>query len=91
MPGKNDVVADLRAAGDPRLSDNKAIFTDFYIMAQMDEVVDFSSGCYLCRTERRVVNTRAGADFDVVADFNVADLGNARMLAVFRGEAEAFG
>ena len=90
MPGKNNVVADLRAAGNPRLSDNKAIFADFYVMAQVDEVVDFSSRRYLCRTKRRVVNTRAGTDFDVVSDFDVADLGNARMLAVFRSKAESF-
>ena len=90
LAGKDDVVTRFGAAGNACLGDEEAVFADFDVMAEMDEVVDFRPPPDFCRTQRGIIQARAGPDFDVVADGDIADLGDAGMLALFRGKAEAF-
>ena len=41
LAGKDDVVTRFGAAGNACLGDEEAVFADFDVMAEMDEVVDF--------------------------------------------------
>ena len=43
LSGKDAVIACFRTAGNPYLGDNEAIFPDFHIMAEMNEIIDFCS------------------------------------------------
>ena len=90
LTGKDDVIAGFGAASDARLGDEETVFTDFDVVAEMDEVVDFRPPADFRRTQGCIIETRAGADFDIVAEGDVADLRDPRMLALFRSKAEAF-
>ena len=90
LSGKDDVIAGLGATGNAGLGNDKAVFPDFDVMAEVDQVVDFSAPADLGRTESGIVQAGAGPDFDIVSEDDIADLGDAGMLPCFRGKSEAF-
>ena len=59
-------------------------------MSQMHEVVDFRTSADLSAAQGTVINSRAGTDFYVITDSNIADLRNASVLSVLGGKAETF-
>ena len=89
LSGKDNVVTGLGTAGNNRLSNDEAIFTDFNVVTQVDQVVDFSAPADLGRTESGIVQAGAGPDFDIVSEDDIADLGDAGMIPFFRGKDEA--
>ena len=80
LSGKDDVIAGLGATGNAGLGNDKAVFPDFDVMAEVDQVVDFSAPADLGRTESGIVQAGAGPDFDIVSEDDIADLGDAGML-----------
>ena len=90
LSGKDNVIAGLGTAGNAGLGNDKAIFTDFNVVTQVDQIIDFSTSANLRRPQGRIVLAGAGANFDVVTEDDVSDLRNAGMLPFFRGKAETF-
>ena len=60
------------------------------IVTEMHKVVDLRAATDRSFTECRVIDRRAGADFDIVADDDATDLANPRMFTVFGSESETF-
>ena len=90
LAGKDDVISCLGTSGNANLGNEEAIFTNFDVMAQMDEVIDFRTSADECTAEGTVIDTRAGTDFYVIFEFDVANLGDTRMLAFIGSKAKAF-
>ena len=90
LSGKDNVIAGLGTAGNAGLGNDEAIFTDFNVMAQVDQVIDFSTSANLRRPQGRIVQAGAGSNFNIVTEDDVSDLRNAGMLPFFRGKAKAF-
>lgn len=80
LSGKDNVIAGLGTAGNAGLGNDKAIFTDFNVVTQVDQIIDFSTSANLRRPQGRIVQAGAGANFDVVTEDDVSDLRNAGML-----------
>src|SRR6267154_756285 len=64
------------AAGDSRLRHQHRILSDRDVMGDLDEVVDLGPTAYDGASEGGAVDRRAGADFDVILDDDVANLGD---------------
>ena len=90
LSGKDAVIACFRTAGNPYLGDNEAIFPDFHIMAEMNEIIDFCSPFDNGTVQCPIVDAGAGPDFHVVPDFYIANLGNPRMTAFIGSKTKAF-
>ena len=57
LTGKDDVIAGFGAASDARLGDEETVFTDFDVVAEMDEVVDFRPPADFRRTQGCIIET----------------------------------
>ena len=90
LSSHDDVVADFGAAGDADLRAEEIVLADFDIVSQMAKVIDLGTTADDGIVHRAVVDSRAGADFDVVSDDGTAELANVMVMALFiGGEAEA--
>jgi hypothetical protein len=69
---ENHIVPGAAGPGDADLANYQVVASDFAIVADLDQVIDFCPGADLCRLKRASVNRRSSADFDIVLDFNVA-------------------
>ena len=67
------------------------IFSDFTIVRDLDEVINFCAALDNRRIEAGAIDTSVGADFHIVADFYVTDLRNFFALAVDFKVAKAVG
>src|SRR5690606_35443556 len=87
--GHRDVVTDGDGAGQPDLGDEQAVLADLRAVADGDQVAELRAGADDGLAERGAVDRAVGADFDVVADLDDADLRDFDPLAADRGVAEA--
>ena len=78
LAGKDAVITRLGTAGNPYLGYDEAVFPDFHIMAEMDKIVYFSTPFDNGAVKSSIIDARTGPDFYVIADFDIANLGNAR-------------
>ena len=68
-------VADLRASRNPRLRRNHDVGSHNVVMANVHQVVQLGAGADNRLVQRAAVDGAVGADLDVVADDQLADLG----------------
>src|SRR5262249_57380102 len=74
LPADHGVIAYLDAAGESGLGGNDHVPAEAAVVSDVDHVVELSAIADAGRTERGAVHATVGADLDVVADFNRADL-----------------
>ncbi len=74
LAADHDPVADLGAAADPRLSGDHSIVADFYIMRDLDQVVQLGAFTDKGRPDRRPVDRYIGADLHPILDQYIPDL-----------------
>ena len=79
LAAHDDVVAGRRAAGDADLGANQIVLADAAVVGDLNQVVDFGAFADRGRAVGAAVDRGAGADFDVVVDANVAQLGGQDM------------
>ena len=91
LTGEIDVVTDDRAAGETDLSAEDAMLPNYAVVPDLDEVVDLRPLPYPGSAEGCPVYRRIGADLDVIADRDVADLRNLQLLSAFRQIAKSIG
>ena len=60
-----------------------------YVVADLHQIIDFDAGADPSCAERTPIDGGAAADFDVVADFNLAHLWKFPVLAFAEDIAEA--
>src|SRR5262249_28325062 len=89
LPRDHDVVARTRRAGDADLADDQVVPADAAIVRDLHEVVDLRAAPDKRYRERAAVDRRAGADLDVVLEFDRTELRNLLMLAGVEPIAEA--
>lgn len=82
LGGDGDVILDSRTSGNAGLGDDEAVFPDYAIVADLDEVVDFGALSDHCLPEACAVDGGVGADFDIVAYFHDAHLVDFAMDAI---------
>lgn len=82
------MITRLGTAGNPYLGYDEAVFPDFHIMAEMDKIVYFSTPFDNGAVKSSIIDARTGPDFYVIADFDIANLGNARMTAFVCSKAK---
>src|SRR5262249_56337208 len=89
LAGHHDVVAGRRGAGDADLAGENVVLADLAVVGHLDEVVDLGAAADARGLEGAAVHGGAGADLDVVADLDVAELRHLHVLAVREAVAEA--
>src|SRR3954463_7944909 len=91
LGGDDAIVGELCAAGETNLAHDEAMVTYGNIVRDMDEVVDFRAVADDSRAESSAIDGDIGADLDVVANDDVADLQNFAMTAFVENVAVAVG
>src|SRR5205085_9988871 len=90
LAGKDDIVTDCGCASQSDLRSNQAIGANRRAMADLYEIIDLSMRPHNRLAERRPINGRAGAYFNVVFNNHFADLWNLVPLPlIIFGKAEA--
>src|SRR5262249_38395482 len=74
LAGGDDVIAGAAGAGDAHLADEEVVPADPAVVADLHKVVDLGAGADARGLEGAAVDGRAGADLDVIADLDVAEL-----------------
>ena len=85
----HDVFAGRAAAGDADLRADQVVAADAAVVADLHEVVDLRAAADDGGAVGAAVDRRARADFDVIADFDIAELGAELVAAIDGGVAEA--
>src|SRR5262249_42421091 len=85
----HDVVAELGRAGDAALGHDDAMPSDHDVVGDLHQVVDLGAVADHRVSERAAVDGGVGADLDVVADDDAADLGPLAPASGAHREAEA--
>ena len=83
LAGHHDVIAGAARAGDAHLADEQVVLADLAVVADLHQVVDLGAGADARRLEGAAVDGGAGADLDVVADLDVAELRHLDVPAVW--------
>ncbi len=91
LAGQHDIATDLGGAGYTDLSDNNGIFTNYDIVGDHDEIVDFYSPADPGFPQSTAIDGAIGTDFHIVLDDDDAELGNFIKCGAIRSEAEAIG
>src|SRR5207247_2618028 len=91
LPGDDDALAAGGRAGDAGLADEDVPRADAAVVADLHQVVDLRPRADPRRAEGAAVDRRAGADFNVVANLNMAELWSLDVLALDAAVAEAVG
>src|SRR5688572_27191473 len=81
-------LADFRAARDSRHRGHYRVRADPSVVCNLHEVIELDAVLDDCVLDRAAIDRRVGADFDVVADHDAADLRYFLPLAVVGREAE---
>src|SRR5207247_7501345 len=89
LAGHDDVVAELRRAGDADLGHEEAVLADLHAVADLHEVVDLRSLADHRFADGAAVDGGVRADLDVVLDPHAADLRHLVMPPLLGGEAVA--
>src|SRR5436190_16561718 len=82
-----NMIAHLGGTGYTDLRNEHAMFADFHVVPDLDQVVDLGPLAYYRFTQGRAIDRRPGADLNVVLDPDDSDLRNLVMLAIVHGEA----
>ena len=92
LAGEDAVLADFGGAGYAALGSHHGVVADLDIVGDLAEVVDFHAVADDCGLHLGLVDRRAGADLDIVADDDIADVLDLLPCAVRkRGVAETVG
>src|SRR4051812_19365699 len=91
LAGDGDVIAKLRRAGDADLRNKQAMFSDFHIVPDLDEVINLSPLTYHRFTKRGPIDRSSRADLDVVFNSNNSNLRDLVMFAAMSREAVTVG
>src|SRR5262249_35154654 len=91
LAGQDHVVADAGAAGDARLRGDDRAFADHDVVRDLHEIIDFGAAADNGLSQRRAIDRSIGADLNVVADLDDADLRNLHARRSLSGIAEAVG
>src|SRR5690606_8834308 len=70
------MLADLRASRNSGLCRRYRMLADFYIMRNLDKVIQLHALTDDSRSQRRPVDCRIGADLDIIFDHHISDLRN---------------
>src|SRR5450631_1554587 len=85
------MATDGGTAGDAHACGNCRVGADFYVMRDLDLIVELDPIANLRILQRAAVDRRVGADFHIIADYNTADLRNFRPHPVLKRVAETVG
>lgn len=92
LAGKDAVLADLRGTGDSTLGGHHGVVADLDIVGYLAKIVDLDPVADDRGFHLGLVDRRAGADLDIVADDDIADVLDLLPCAVReRGVAETVG
>ena len=83
------VISQDRAASQAYLSAEDAVSPDLAIMAHLDQIVQLAARTDHGRAKRCPVDRGVGADFHIILNHHLPDLGNLLLLAVQEQEAKA--
>src|SRR5207247_2257406 len=86
-----NMIAQLGRTGDTDLRDKQAMLTDFHVVPDLDQVVDFGPLAYYRLAQGRAIDRRPGPDLNVILDPDDSDLRDLVMLAIVHGEAVPIG
>jgi hypothetical protein len=87
--GEGDIIANPCAAGDPHLGTENAMFANSDIVANLDEIIYFSTTLDPCTPEAGTVDSGIGANFDIIIDLDRASLRDLLLAALTKFIAEA--
>ena len=82
---QDTVISDGGAAGNSGLGAEETIRSHLYVMAQVDEIINFCTIADDRIVQGTVVHRGAGTNFHIVTDNRTAQLANVVMMAVFIG------
>jgi hypothetical protein len=71
LPAQDNIVAELGAAGDASLRNDEAMFAEYHVMADLDEIINFGSFANDSGPKRAAINCDVRADFDVVTELYI--------------------
>src|SRR5581483_323176 len=89
LPGQDHAVAEGGAACNAHLRDQQAGTAHAHVMADMDQIVQLGAGADNRRARLGAINAAVGADLDVVADLDRAQLRHLLERGADRNIAEA--
>src|SRR5262245_61816297 len=70
LSANDDMMAERARSGNSRLRGDNRVCSDLYVVADMDQVVEFHPFGDPCVVERAAINRRVRADLDIVGDFD---------------------
>ena len=76
LPADDHIIPQLTAARDTHLRHDDGVFADGDVVADLHQVIHLRTAPDDGRSECSTVNRHTRAEFDVVADDDIADLGN---------------
>lgn len=91
LSADDGVMFDDGAAGDAGLGGDDNVCADAAVVADVDQVIEFDAILDDGGAEGGAVNGGVGADLDIVADDETADLREVGVAAILEDEAEAVG
>jgi hypothetical protein len=87
LPGDNAMMADSRRACDSDLSHEQTVRPDFRSVPDTDKIAELAAFADNCIFDCAALKAAVAADFDIVFDYNFADLRNFMMYAFMGGIA----
>src|SRR5438067_231322 len=88
LAGKSDIMAEFGAAGDACLRHDQAMLANNNIVRDLHQVIYFRAFSDGGRPEGAAVNGDIGPDFDIVLDYNTADLRHFAMFSLVHNVAK---
>src|SRR5947209_12369023 len=74
LPCQNNVIAQLRTAGDPGLGDYQAMFTNRNVMGNLNQVINLGAAPDNGGPQGPAIDRHVGANFHIVTHNHTADL-----------------
>jgi hypothetical protein len=88
LSSQYDILANLSATGNPNLGYDDAIFSDNYVMGNLDEVVYFRSPLNPGFAHCGPVDCTIGTDLHIIINLDYTQLGNFEIAAAVLGKAK---
>ena len=89
LTAQGNEVVEARASRDTRLSDNDAATTNLHVVPDLYQIINLAARADHGIGSGTAVDRRIGADLDIVADDDTAELRNLEMAFASHGVAEA--
>ena len=89
LPAEHTPFPDFSRTGYAYLSGHHRVFPDFYVMGNLDQIIQLDSSAYERRSHRRTIHTSIGTDFHVVFYGYDTDLRNFVVAVLGRCKTEA--